>query len=243
MNSETIKENNDENDSIFFTKSKLDEHFWKPFQDQYKLERVDGKSGRKYQVRLADGQSFSLPSITTVLSQTGDKSFLEKWRKRVGYEEAARITKRAASRGTKLHGLLEDYLRTNEFPKDKQLSKIKTIIDTRIGNVLLCEQYLFSNKLGCAGTVDCIGYFDGILSVIDWKTSTKEKEENWILDYFLQETSYSIMFSEITGMKVSQIVTIIKIDGDPTPQVFIKKPKDYIKPLMQRIKLYQMGLN
>jgi len=82
-----------------------------------------------------------------------------------------------------------------------------------------------------AGTVDCIGEYEGELSIIDFKTASKLKKEEWIQNYFIQATAYSIMFEELFNIKVPNIVIIIGVDHEQ-PQIFKKKRKEYIKPLV-----------
>lgn len=223
-------------------KEKYNKDFWNTYKEKFSLERIDSPEGRTYRVSQITGEVFSLPSVTSFLSKTSDKKFLETWKKKVGEEEAKRISLRATNRGTKFHGLVESYIKDKVDPGTKDFLLIKNLINSRIGEILLVEEYLYSQKLGLAGTVDCVGYFDGILSIIDWKTSTKEKREDWIQDYFIQETAYALMFSEMTGMKVKQIVTVVKLDGDPEPQIFIKKPIDFVRPLLERVNKFK-GLN
>ena len=184
------------------------------------------------------------PSISTICSFRKRKSIAE-WRARVGEAEANKISTRAASAGTSLHSIVEDYLNNNlnlDKYKDKYLAlmlfkQAKTML-SRINNIHFQEAPLFSHQFGIAGRVDCIAEFDGKLSVIDFKTSAKEKKESWIESYFVQETGYAKMYEERSGIKVDQIVTLITCQNGFT-QVFIKNPNDYVPLLIDYIAEYK----
>jgi len=180
------------------------------------------------------------PSITSVLGKT-PKDFLAKWRKRIGEEEADKILNYAGTLGDSLHSNIEKYL-NNTPPSLSGITVherymymgIQPLLN-RIDNIIVQEAALYSNILKVAGRTDCIGEFDGELSIIDFKTSRREKQEEWITNYFLQETAYSIMFQEMTGVEVKNIV-ILMIEYDGTPKVFKKKRKDYVIPLYKLLK-------
>ena len=94
------------------------------------------------------------------------------WRKRVGEEEANKISRQASTRGTAVHQLCEDYINNvPDWNKDVMPNNLasfldlKKIIDERLDNVWFQEEFLYSDKLGCAGQVDCIAEFDGQLSI------------------------------------------------------------------------------
>ena len=156
------------------------------------------------------------PSVTSITSFK-NAAFFSKWRKKIGEDEANRITARATQRGTAFHSIAEDYI-NGELDLDKYLDNnplcvrmFQSAKDTlnRIDNIHCLEAFLYSHYLGLAGRVDCIAEFDGELAVIDFKTSTKEKKEEHIENYFVQETAYAAMFLERTGIEVKKIVTLI----------------------------------
>ena len=199
------------------------------------LKAKTTEKGRRY---FVEGNAY--PSVTTVIGEKKKKSILE-WRRKVGEEEANAISKRATTRGNKCHKLAEDYLSNKPLDRyrDDVLSlglfhQIRPYID-KINNIHALEESLYSHTLKLAGRVDCIAEYDNELAIIDFKTSTKFKREEWVQDYFSQETAYAIMFQELTGLKVKQLVTIIAVETG-TPQVFVKKDiltyvpklKDYI---------------
>ena len=195
--------------------------------------------GRRY---FVEGNAY--PSVTTVIGEMKKKSILE-WRRKVGEEEANSISKRATTRGNKCHKLAEDYLSNKPLDryKDDVLSlgmfhQIRPYID-KINNIHALEESLYSHTLKLAGRVDCIAEYDNELAIIDFKTSTKFKREEWIQDYFSQETAYAIMFQELTGLKVKQLVTIIAVETG-TPQVFVKKDiLTYVPKLKEYIDYYK----
>ena len=183
------------------------------------------------------------PSISTICSFRNRKSIAE-WRARVGAEEANKISKRATTAGTTVHSMIEDYL-NNELELEKYDGKhIDKILFTqakpmlaRINNIHFQEAPLYSHEFAIAGRVDCIAEFDGKLSIIDFKTSSKEKKEEWIEGYLVQETGYAKMYEERSGIKVEQIVTLITCQTGDT-QVFIKNPDDYVPLLRDYIQEY-----
>lgn len=207
----------------------------------FELEAETTDSGRLY--ATPTGERYK--SITTVLSNHGKQAIME-WRERVGAEEANKISGKASRRGTRVHKICEDYI-NNEIsemkmqmliPDLKELFfKIKPIIDESLGDVYSQEQALYSHRLKIAGRVDLIGYWNGKLSVIDFKTSTKQKEESYIQNYFMQCTAYALMFSELTGIWIDDIVVLIATEEGPA-QVFERQIHDYRKPLMQYIDKY-----
>ena len=189
----------------------------------------------------------SYPSITTVLSIRDKEGILE-WRKRVGNEEANRITKRAVTRGTHFHSLLEQYFLNEIDDLDTfcatALAKNPAVwylfleavqvLETKINNIYCIEDYLYSDEYKVAGAVDMIAEYDGVVSVIDYKTSNSDKKEEWIENYFIQGTAYAKMFTERTGIPCSQLVIFIVPDSG-TPQIFTKSVDDYTPQLITAI--------
>ena len=182
------------------------------------------------------------PSVTSITSFKNAK-FFKDWRTKIGEDEANRITARATQRGTAFHSIAEDYI-NGELNLDKYLDNnplsvrmFQSAKDTlnRIDNIHCLESFLYSHYLGLAGRVDCIAEFDGELAVIDFKTSTKEKKEDYIEHYFVQETAYAAMFLERTGIEVKKIVTLIATE-EGSIQVFQKHNlDDYLQLLKSYI--------
>jgi genome maintenance exonuclease 1 len=187
-------------------------------------ENIDGK---RYYITPTGEKYPSVTSVTGLLNRDG----IKKWRKRVGEKTANKISTQAARHGTSAHQLFEDYIRNDNFeekfkgamPTTQQafISLEKEL--NQIGVVHGLESPLYSHNLQLAGRVDCIAEWDGKLSVIDFKTSAKPKQEKWIQNYFIQETAYAKMFEELTGKEVQSIVTLIAV-SDGTSQLFIEEP-------------------
>jgi genome maintenance exonuclease 1 len=205
-------------------------------------ETVDGK--RFY--KTPEGLLY--PSVTTITSQHGKDKILE-WRKRVGEQEANRISTKASGRGTRVHKICENYLNNEDDYARKQMpdslvmfKSIQPLLDKYVNNIHALEVPLYSNHLRVAGRVDCIAEYDGKLSVIDFKTASKPKEEKWILNYFMQCSAYAVMYEERTKIPVPQIVIMIAVESEE-PQVFVKKRNDYIKDFITYRNLYDEVLN
>ena len=188
------------------------------------------------------------PSVTSITSFKNAK-FFKNWRTKIGEDEANRITARATQRGTAFHSIAEDYI-NGELNLDKYLDNnplsvrmFQSAKDTlnRIDNIHCLESFLYSHYLGLAGRVDCIAEFDGELAVIDFKTSTKEKKEEHIENYFVQETAYAAMFLERTGIEVKKIVTLIATE-EGSIQIFQKHNlDDYLQLLKSYIEEFVRG--
>jgi len=195
-----------------------------------KLQKVTLESGTRFYVTPT---GFNYPSVTTVLSEK-KKEQLRKWREEVGEEEADRIKNAACKRGTALHTLCEKYLRRKRKYKDVAGGLYNQIVPylDKISNIFCLEQHLYSDELRVAGQVDCIGMYEGRASVIDFKTSSKEKKIEYIWDYFMQASAYSYMFEEHTGIAISDITIIISCEGGKV-QVFQDKREKWIKGFMR----------
>ena len=165
--------------------------------------------------------------------------FRSEWRAKVGEAEAQKISTQAAVRGTALHSICESYL-LNEVNMPKGVMPvnmmtfrdIQPIINEHIDNIYGIEARLYSYQLKAAGTADCIAEWDGVPSIIDFKTSRKKKEEHWIENYFLQATTYAMMAEERTGLIVPQIVILIAVDHE-SPQIFVKPKDTFVKKVLQ----------
>lgn len=199
-----------------------------PVLEQLTRSNIDGK--RIYQTPSGEGY----PSVTTVLGILG-KEDLMAWRRRVGEEEANRISTQAARRGTAVHKLCEDYLDNNpdyskkHMPANIQMfNTMKPILDEKINNIWYQECFLYSNELQTAGQVDCICEWNGELAVVDFKTSRKLKKEEWILNYYMQVSFYAKAFEEMTGTQINKGIVFIGVDNED-PQVFEFNPNDYIE--------------
>ena len=197
-------------------------------------ENIDGK---RYYITPTGEKYPSVTSVTGLMSRDG----IKQWRKRVGEKTANKISTQAARHGTSAHQLFEDYIKGDNFeekfkgamPTTQQafISLEKQL--NQIGVVHGLESPLYSHNLQLAGRVDCIAEWDGKLSVIDFKTSAKPKQEKWIQNYFIQETAYAKMFEELTGKTIESIVTLIAV-SDGTSQLFVEQPSDdYVDQLLE----------
>ena len=200
------------------------------------LDAETTTSGRLYST--PDG---SFPSVTTVLSILSEEA-IAAWRKRVGDEEANKVSQRASSRGTKVHSIIEDYLNgkdtTEYLPHIRQsLANVKPILDQSIGRIFGLEVPLYSRHLGLAGRCDCIAEFDGVPSILDWKTSKRVKTKDKISNYFAQMAAYAIMWEERTGMPITNVVVVMDVD-DNEPLVFKEHRDNYTDLLHSTIEEY-----
>ena len=201
------------------------------------------------EIKVIDGKRFyvtpdgnNYPSITTILAQQENLG-LEAWKAKVGEKEARRISKESARIGTAVHQLAEYYLSNVQVKLDKEEKKI---IDTfnrlrfllgNINNIVGLEIPLFSDLLRVAGTTDCIAEYNGQLSIIDFKTSRKPKKAEWIDDYYMQTFAYKLMFEEMTGIEIQQIVILVACTESFDVQVFKKPAKDADEWLEKLVKI------
>jgi len=210
----------------------------KPIQFEPAI-RVDGKNFRHYTTPTGD----KLPSITTILGKTkpieSQESIIQ-WRKREG-DAAYHITELSKIYGTATHEAIETTL-YNKIPL--LASEMATFHYNnlfkylkKINNIAGIELILYSKSLRVAGTADCIAEYDGVSSIIDYKTKRKPQREEWLEDPFIQATAYSIMFEELTGITIPQIVVLVSSENGET-QEWVKEPTNYKDKLQTRIKLY-----
>lgn len=202
------------------------------------LNRIDGET-RLYETPT--GQRY--PSVTTVLGKMTDKTALNEWKKRVGEAEAARVSARAASRGTNIHTMCEKYILGEDvdtsMPHNMMIFRqIKMILDDKVDNIRATECTLFSHHLKIAGTCDLVADYDGRLSIIDYKTSTKRKRKDWIEGYFLQASLYAYMLWEMTGIAAKDIVIVIGVDEELEAQVFVERPQRYLEKAADLVRSY-----
>jgi genome maintenance exonuclease 1 len=209
-------------------------HNFVPFVE-LTTETIDGK--RHYV--LPDGET-KLKSVTSILGEKTDKTALVEWRKKVGDAEADRISNQAARRGTSIHLIAERYVLNEEnifrdqMPVNVETFKsIQGTLDEHVDNILGIELPLYSKALRCAGRTDLVAEYDGKLSIIDFKTSRKPKKEEWIENYFLQSTVYSMMFEWTYKFSVPQIAIIIAVDDEKTPQTFVMERSKYVNRVLE----------
>ena len=230
--------------------SKLKEYFktkgmksftHQPVDDLPKLLTENINGGRYY--ISPTGEKY--PSITTVLAPRGKEGILA-WRKKVGEEKANFIANEAARRGTAVHKLVEQYLNNEELSDAGVLplalfTVMKEELD-KIDNIKIQEGSLYSEEYKVAGQVDCIADYDGKPCIIDFKTSTKEKKEEWIENYFIQGTAYAEMYRERYGVDVEDIIILI-VTEQGLNQVFHKKKQEYLPKLKEAIEEFNGNNN
>ena len=182
------------------------------------------------------------PSITTVLGVRKEKKAgLQAWRERVGNDVANHIMRTAASRGTAVHHMCEDFLNNKDVVKEEQsflpwclFSQLKPTLEKSINNIYAQECGLWSEKYRVAGRVDCIAEWNGVPSIIDFKTSRSERKDDYNFEYYMQASAYAEMFEERTGIEINQIVILV-VTEDGLVQEFVKDKKDYLQDLVETI--------
>ena len=198
-------------------------------------EHIDGV--RYYKIPDEE-ELIKMVSITSVTSHFNKEIFV-KWRKRVGNEEADKITKAATGRGTDMHTLTEHYLKNEDLPEVRPISdflfKIAKGKLNKIDNIYALEGPLYSKELGLAGTVDCIAEYDGELAIIDFKTSKKPKPRDWIEHYFVQCMAYGCMLYEMKGIPIKKLVIIMACENGECVIYEERDKAKYIKLLQQYI--------
>ena len=196
--------------------------------------------GKRYYT-LDDGTR--LPSVTTVLGAQKKQAIME-WRKRVGAEEANRISKQATSRGTNVHTICENYLNNKtDYMKGIMPDALEFFLSIKpylnnINNIHYQEVALWSKQLGLAGRVDCIAEYEGELAVIDFKTASRPKSRESIMDYFWQTCAYALMYEELIGEPINNLVIIMAVK-DEKPLIFREKTSDHITGLVEAIQYYK----
>ena len=190
--------------------------------------------GKRYYI-TPEGNKY--PSITTVLSDRGKEGIVA-WRKRVGEDVANRIANTAANRGTKFHIMCESYLNNEDVTKYKKdflpyamFIELKNGLMMNINNIRVQECGLYSDKYKVAGRVDCVAEYNGVLSIIDFKSSRGRRNDKYNENYYIQASAYAEMFEERTEEKVDQIgIFVVTETGEVQP--FLKKKYDYL-PLLE----------
>ena len=216
-----------------------------PPQGNLPLLKAKNVNGKRFYEIIETKKIY--PSITSVLS-IRQKEGLVEWRKKVGDAVANHIMITAANRGTAVHNMVEDYLNnldinSNEKYKKQFLPKMMfNVLQPelkKINSICLQEAQMYSEKYTVAGRCDCIAEYDGVLSVIDFKTSKSEKKEDWIENYFIQGSAYAEMYEEHFGKPIEQVVILI-VTEEGTTQIFKKNKKDYLPKLKDAIaQLYE----
>ena len=109
----------------------------------------------------------------------------------------------------------------------------------KIDNIRAQECGLYSDKYKVAGRVDCIAEYNGKLSIIDFKTSSKERNDAWNENYYIQASAYAEMFEERTGIEINQICVLV-VTEDGAVQEFVKDKKEYVPLIKETVSEWEM---
>ena len=205
---------------------------------------TENKNGKRHYV-TPSGELY--PSITTVLGEL-NKASISAWRKRVGETEANKISGKASRRGTKLHSVCESYIQNKEEYLNGETPHIVELFKTiepffeRINNIHGVELALYSDHYELAGRTDLVAEFDGVLSIIDYKTSNRTKKKDWCENYFAQCSFYASAYEERTGIKIPQVVIIIAVENEQ-PQLFVEETDNWEHIIWKAKELYELNNN
>ena len=207
-----------------------------------------------------------VPSVTTVLDRTKPeeaKRALQEWKNRVGHQQAQKITTEAASRGTRMHTFLEDYIRKGTEPRSTTnpyswasqamaLSIINNGLANKVTEFYGVEIPLYFPKL-YAGTTDGVGVHLGEEAILDYKQTNKPKRREWIGDYFLQLAAYATAHNEVYGTAIRKGVILMSVKppqnenmvvtAEPKYQEFILEGEEfdhYVNEWWKRLELYYL---
>lgn len=210
-------------------------HNWLP---KFELQRIDSPDGRKYVT--PEGNAYE--SVTTFLGKHG-KEDIQQWKTAVGEDYAKHVSKRASDRGTAMHNNLEKFLLNEaiEIPRTDYVSRslfkpFSKVLIENVNNVRAMEYPLYSHSMKLAGTIDLLAEWQGTLSTIDFKSSTRKKDKYEIENYFLQTTIYSWMIEERYGIRAPQLVILIGVEFSDNIQVFVENRINYHEKLIKLLK-------
>ncbi len=180
-------------------------------------EYIDGS--RKYRTPWG-----IYPSVTSILRETANDFTLHRWRSEAGEEEANRISRESLERGSKLHKSIEDWVNTGEL-SDNPLFQVA--YDSVLSeSTPICVETQVHSPFGYAGTLDYLGEYRGLVTVVDWKTASKPKKDAYVLDYKTQIAAYAKAVERTyPGIKVQQGLVCVLIEGFPEPQLFLMDEK------------------
>lgn len=193
-----------------------------------RLDRQDRPTGRVY----VNDSGKEYRSVTSVLSKI-NKDGIDKWRKRVGEEEANKVSNRAKWRGTELHAIAEKFLlNEQDYAQGAKsiirgdFAKIRPYLQEHVTRVYGIELMMYSDVLKAAGTSDLICEWKGRPAIVDFKTSRRVKTVKMIGSYFVQATAYAMMVEELYGIHVPSIAILMVVD-DSEPLIFEKETEPF----------------
>lgn len=211
--------------------------------EEIELKRVNEDGKRLYQTPTGE----KYPSVTTVLSYFSRKG-IAAWRRRVGNEEANKISTQAAGFGTAMHDIAEKYTLGTLVEKEANpiaLSSFRTIqpyLDENVDKIYGIELRMYSHELKTAGTADLICRYAGKNTLLDFKTSRRRKTRDDITTYFMQCAAYAIMVKERYDVDIEQAVILMAIRDDNNPEIFVEDIQPWIRMTRKFFDLHNRGL-
>ena len=214
--------------------------------NEEKLPKSLGVKGKnKDGIRYYTIDGVNMPSVTSILGAIPERKVkIEGWRNAVGEKMANYISASAVNRGKATHTLIENHIR-NQDEKSMGITAVTPLglfriikpYLARLDNIHCIEEYLYSKEISVAGQVDCIAEYEGKLSVIDFKTANKERNDSWNENYYIQCSAYAEMYKELFGTDIDQIV-ILMASEDGSVRAFVKDKKDYLDKLKENIAFF-----
>ena len=210
------------------------------------LKRKDGDA-RLY--LTPDGEA--LPSVTTILSKTKDKSFLKKWRAKVGEEEAEKIIRDSAKIGTALHLYIARFVNGDKYKDltevgvqaEKMAQKIIDEAFKDITEIWGSEVHLY-NPGKYAGTTDMVGVYKGRPTIIDFKQTNRPKKREWVQDYLMQLAAYAAAHNAMFDTEIEQGV-VLMCSRDLTFQRFELEGEKFVRAtnaFMKKLDAYNASI-
>lgn len=195
-----------------------------------KLERVDTPDGRVYKI----AENVHVPSVTTVLDRTKDKTALKEWANRVGQAEADRQKEEAAYIGTWMHTTLEHVLEGKPLAlgRDWKAMKGHQMAFTLANKYFGAISEIHGSEVGLyykdryAGTTDLVATYRGKLAIVDFKQSVKPKRHEFITDYFHQLAAYAVAHDWRHGTSIDYAAVLIAVQ-DGTTQEFTTTGREF----------------
>ena len=219
--------------------------------EKYNYKDLKKQEGPSRSYLTPDGEA--LPSVTTILSRTKDKTFLKEWRARVGEAKAEKIISDSSQIGTALHLYIEHYVNEHAY---KDLTDIgvqagkmaQVIIDhddglKKVSEVWGSEVHLYyPGKF--AGTTDMVGVYDGRPTIIDFKQTNRPKKREWVQDYLMQLAAYAMAHNKLFDTEIDQGV-VLMCSRDLLFQRFELKGENFVRAgdtFMKKLDLYLQSI-
>jgi len=190
------------------------------------IERITRDDGVRHYTCPETGKQ--LPSITTIISATEDKSGLERWRERVGEAEAERIRTEAAGLGSLMHQHLENYIKG--IPRPGGTNYVRKLAAAMADQIIMKGlpgvEEVWGQEVAMyfpglfAGTTDLVGIHRGKTAIMDHKTTKKMKKRCQIDNYFDQMSAYAICHDAVYKTDIEKGV-IFMADREKNYQEFI----------------------